>query len=425
MGGWDDQIRDHPVHGDLDEALALVADIDAPDERVAGLRRTREVLEFVRARLRAAEPALLSPSLLTVLQGRVAEVVTPLNQFQTSDNEAYLDQAVAPTDTLLTVVAAVPAPPPDKLSSEATDRAKELRTVAGEATKAVRLQLDELRKELDSARDEIRTAAGESDGVLEALKGHVAQLEETIEQQARRLDTAMSDFDSRTAAALEELQTTFQTAETARLEEARNKADAQIEELTTAGDEARASFESAGEAAIAGLQSLQEQAAQLVGTITSTATAGYFQKVANAEQKSADTWRIITVVTAVVVGFIGLWAVLSVRDASTGEWSNLASKAFLSSPFAAIAAYAGKQSGSHRRAERDARHRELQLAALEPFLEPLEDGAKTKVRASFAEHLFGPVAAPDNKSDGADTISATDLVQGLVAAAAQQNGAKR
>jgi hypothetical protein len=32
----------------------------------------------------------------------------------------------------------------------------------------------------------------------------------------------------------------------------------------------------------------------------------------------------------------------------------------------------------------------LQLAALEPFLEPLGDDAKTTVWEAFAQHLFGP-----------------------------------
>jgi hypothetical protein len=67
----------------------------------------------------------------------------------------------------------------------------------------------------------------------------------------------------------------------------------------------------------------------------------------------------------------------------------------------------------------------LQLAALEPFLEPLGDDAKATVRDAFAQHLFGPTGVHENPPDGADAISTTDLIQGVMAAVAQHNGLKR
>lgn len=144
--------------------------------------------------------------------------------------------------------------------------------------------------------------------------------------------------------------------------------------------------------------------------------------VADRERRSADLCRIITVVTAAVVGGIGLWAVLATPGEASSEWQTLLANVFLSAPFAAIAAYAGRQSGSHRRAERDARHRELQLAALEPFLEPLESEQKAAVRASFAQHLFGPPTT-EPPADMSDMISSPDLARALVGAFVQ-NGKK-
>ncbi|MDQ3573616.1 MAG: hypothetical protein M3404_01640 [Actinomycetota bacterium] len=329
MALWNDLIKNHPVHQEIRDLAELLEQVDgALDEKgEEQLRRLRSVTTRAAQVLEGGDAEIVSPQMLDVVSNHVANVISAVTQFQNSPQAAYLDQASVHLDELLGSLASFPSLPQDKLVKAVIDQAKRFKTDADMMLKELRSQAKEVREEEAKLRESISIGASENGRQLKALSSHVEQLMATIDQQTTRLDTALSDFSNRTANALTELQTTFTNAENARIEEMKATESKALDALREQGDSAMARFNEKGEAAIAGLEQLQSQAEELVGVVTSTATAGYFKGVADEEKATADRWRRSAVVLSLTVVVLGAWSIRSVTGtASSGH--NLRRKHF-------------------------------------------------------------------------------------------------
>lgn len=134
-------------------------------------------------------------------------------------------------------------------------------------------------------------------------------------------------------------------------------------------------------------EELRDKINDLYSVITDTSTAGAFHDESKEEGGTADHWRLITVGCAAVVGLIAIVAVVlsAVTDPSP---SLLFSKAAATLAFGAIAVYAGKQSSHHRRRSNDAKDLELELIAVEGFLQSVPTGEQPALRQGYFDRAF-------------------------------------
>lgn len=420
MAQWNDRIREHPVRPQLKELAERLGRVDdALDENGAEqLARVRRVVGYAQTLIQASDEDLLSPQLLDTVSNAVANVVTAVTSFEGTPEVGYLEQAASYADAVLSSLAPIPPPPPDKQSRALAEHVKSFRTVADSVVGDLRSTVAAATAEVQILRDAVAEGASTNQAQLADATERVAQMTATIDEQSTRLDAALAGFDVQSTTVLAELQTTVSTTEEARLAEAKAAEEAAVARFEAEAAQARSSFAEHGSSAVARLEELKVQAEELVGVVTSTATAGYFKGVADGEKKTADLLRVVAVGCVVVVVVLGIWIVKSSGGNSDFSWGHLAAKAFLTVPLAALAGYAGTQSGSHRQVERDARHTQLQLSALEPFLLPLEAEEQAKVRAQLAAHLFGPRATAVR--DGDDAINVGTLARAIGLALADQ-----
>lgn len=144
------------------------------------------------------------------------------------------------------------------------------------------------------------------------------------------------------------------------------------------------------------LELYQSQAAQLVGAVAVTGLAGGFKNYAEHQRSAADRWRLVS------VGCAGLAAAAAALALAIGwdeplAWNGLLSKAIVIALLGAIAAYAGRESAAHRQREITARHLELELTAIDPYLASLDDARRAAVKEQMALRIFGrPAVAPAN-----------------------------
>lgn len=143
------------------------------------------------------------------------------------------------------------------------------------------------------------------------------------------------------------------------------------------------------------LELYQSQAAQLVGVVAVTGLAGGFKQYAERQCAVADRWRLVSVGCAGLAAVIALAFALAVDQPLT--WNSVISKAIVIALLGAIAAYAGRESAAHRQREITARHLELELTAIDPYLASLDDGRRAAVKEQMALRIFGhPATAPLN-----------------------------
>jgi ElaB/YqjD/DUF883 family membrane-anchored ribosome-binding protein len=174
----------------------------------------------------------------------------------------------------------------------------------------------------------------------------VAELRAQIEVLRKRLEEA-----------LDTQQTKFDDAERERAEtaqEALRKSEVMFEATGT-------ELQQNAEGTLQALRKLNKDAEELVGAIGVNGVAAGYNETAKNEQKVANIWRIGTVVVAVVSALF-LGSALFIDHGTEGSWERLVTRLVVALSFAGVAAYCGRQSAEHRKVEREARTRHLQLA---------------------------------------------------------------
>ena len=119
-----------------------------------------------------------------------------------------------------------------------------------------------------------------------------------------------------------------------------------------------------------------------------------------------------------MLGLIG-FAIFAFVDTlgAVFNWGTFGGRAFVALTFGVLAAYAARQAEKHEQVERRSRRLELELAALDPFLEPLPEAERFAVKRQMADRLFGQPDFVPSTSASDTSGSVFDLlklaIQGL------------
>jgi hypothetical protein len=160
-------------------------------------------------------------------------------------------------------------------------------------------------------------------------------------------------------------------------------------------DEFEQTTEANALALVGSLNEMRDQAVRVLQVIGNTGLTGGYQKVANEEQKDANRWRWISIVSfavAAAANGVIVWVDLHFNlDLTT----LLASRLSVSIPLLALAGYAVAESRQHRHRERDNRQMELQLASIDPYLAQFPEQKQQEIKEGRVDRFF-----PGLPSDG-------------------------
>ena len=179
---------------------------------------------------------------------------------------------------------------------------------------------------------------------------------------------------------------------------------------------------------IAELENYRIQAKALTDETARHAVAGEYGTWAAHQASAAFWWTVATVVVGLAtVG--GLIAAL--RSTEDDSIQHIVAKLSISLVGLFVAAYTAHQAAEHRREERTAKRLALDLAALQPFLEQIQDLAELeKLRVAVANRVFVPDESRDHSPEGrvrlgrGDSISIGGLLELLRTISGQGSGTK-
>lgn len=237
------------------------------------------------------------------------------------------------------------------------EQASEVGAEARNSRQAAEDDLTALRREISSLEADI---TGEKDRIARALETNEEAFTSAEEQRASAFLQSAEGSDQKVRAALDKIEADAGAAAT----EARSGAESTLERLTA----------------------LERQAAELVDVISIEGTATGYARYAQQERKAAWVWSAGAVALGLGGFFVILWALHGVE--ATTSWREIITKIVASLTLGGIATYCGNQSSQHRQQERQAKRMELDIAALNPFINNLQKEDQDKIRATFAERMF-------------------------------------
>jgi hypothetical protein len=380
----------HPVWSTLEEVNSLLGGglgVSTDEER-EHVRRANSVAEYVEA-LRDTDPLLVEADGLTALNTQMEQLRNHLRGVGEGEarNPAHLAAAADLTPTIMSLIRAnFPPPFPD----EATRSAKAASTRYKNALDA---EVESLREIVTGLQAELTNAAAKQAEVEAGAQQRLAELSEQIAAG----ETQVASLTTQLTGQIETQQITFdkeaKEREAAFEESERSRVEADQVRAAEAAEAAKAALEEQDEAARRVLQKLEdyrEQAAAVVDTTSRHAITGEYGTWASLQAKAAFRWTVATV--AIGIGTAAGLIVALTSAAPKESIQFTLSKLSIGVVGLIVAGYTARQASEHRKEERTAKRLALDLAALEPFLDQVDD--PTELRTEVARRVFVP-ADPD------------------------------
>lgn len=429
MTDWADRVSGHPVMGELTALSTQMEDAgqramsDAAATRLfARMRATEKAVTTV---LSAADPLLVSDAVLNGLLGNIQAWRSQLSAYNDNGNAGHLQNAMGNVDGVLTLMGQIP--------TIATNRPP----VALAALRGYGDVIQRYTNEVEQRQADVQSRAADLATRIQQLGEQVVQIaaqvqsasslqqqqfsekqEERLNEFGRSQQERASTFnalveDIRTAAELQLSQ------EEDRFEEFKSTTEARFQELVASGNKAALDFDAqyrgVADKLVGDLEARKKEADKLVGIIAERGVTSHYQKVANGAWRTMVVWQIVTVLA---LGGLLIGAIFEFIPAMRGGWSwgVFAGRLFVTVAVGLLAGYAGTEARESQKVMRENRQREMDLAAVGPYLESLPEAMRQEFLLKLAERTFTPPI--EVRSDGAvpaaDGASQAKVIESLV-----------
>lgn len=390
LSRYDSEYRSHPLWGLVREVLDRIegAQAGSPDQQ-DGLEKIRFVLSQLQAR--EDQPDLL------ISRTSLDQAATSVDQLRASirrwrdngGNVQYLNQA---SGVQLDGVIDAMRGWPSNRDSAVRAASKTIREFAANADALVK----QLREEVERQSASLIAISNESSERLERVMKLEVDSERATLDALGRIETARTELLTK----LNEIEKrSFEQESTQRAEFAAWLATQEssfgelVEQARTLAQESRELAESSAEATVGRIRELEKQAKNLLGVIGVDGTSTDFALYADAQRKAANMLRwgaIVAFLAAFGLFFLTYGLVPFTADI---PWQGVVLRSVASVALLAGGFYLARESGQHRREERETRATQLRLSALEPFVVNMSAKERSTIRASTAQRVFGPASA--------------------------------
>ena len=272
---------------------------------------------------------------------------------------------------------------------------------------------DLLESQAAASREAIRQLTVQRDALAANLQLLSTKASEQIASFNSLMESAARER-AEAGAAVAKLEQQFAEKETERA----SKVEAAIATLTQNFNEF--DHDRRGDAAklILQLEGHVEEARKLVQIVGNDTVTGNYQNIAKAEGKTADLWRIATLLFfglglfVAALTFYKFWGETLNADNAWAVVIRLLYAIAITTP----AWYTARESARHRTNSDRARQTELELASIGPFIELLPEEKKIEIREKMTSLYFGKGVEAHTVTDPTETIKslgtlAVDLIK--------------
>ena len=113
-----------------------------------------------------------------------------------------------------------------------------------------------------------------------------------------------------------------------------------------------------------------------------------YKEVADDAKGKARVWHIIAMALMIAVAVFAVYTFVFTVNADT-SWIKLVAKIFATTTLATGAAYAARQASKQEKVESYARKIEMELVAIDPFIQSLEKETQSMTKEEIAKKIFG------------------------------------
>lgn len=405
MSRWAEAFSNHAIHTTIQELTDYlnVEPENIETEQVAELRRINKLISLVRDALESADAEVVSVNLLNNLntQLRHQSFYTQISNFHSNGNAAHVVTAN------------------NHFDGHVLPQLQQLLAITNDKREARH------EKELTKIFENFVSQAQAERDALEGNHKKQTQEIETLTAKTSELDKNISDLATLQTVQMDTWEASFQEAESIRETSFSDWFDPEKEKVQKTVTDYYSKLKENLDNKLEEAALKHKEILELHGIFAGNSmAAGYLLDGAN-EGKAANWWRWMSIIFIVAtIAWLGFTFYLSHsgNSGSLDMWEKLARTASLTGVLIFGAAYAARQSKSHRDQERKARWFGLEIKGLDPYIASLDEKQQQDLKEKLAERIFGQQQSPmaDNSNAHVDNDMLKTILDALMKAVKKQ-----
>lgn len=401
--------------------------VDLEDSQVLeSYNRLIKSIEYIKSVIKSIDPELIPISSISDLDALANQLLTSIDTYNGTFDYAALETLNNSIDIILAKINSMQQINLGKGVDTFIQDASHFRQITEQIIAGLKSSADITEAQLKEATNSFNTEAA---NVTTALKTTTSdmdvkfkELKTSIDAQKVRTDELIANYQKQFSDSEQQRISTFQSniqtfnKETKdKIQEITNDSKAIISKFEKETQDAIADYHKDSDQLIIDLEKSKKQASDLVRIISNIGVTGNFNKMATSDRRWAISLRFIALVfMAILVGGAIYTVHIAITQTEGFDWRIVLFRIMTIFTLAVPAIYAARESEKHRNSEHKYRKMELELASIDPYLESLPDEEKVKLKASFAERVFGQPEPGKVKDQSIKVSNLYDLLEKVI-----------
>lgn len=366
-------------------------------------------------RLRLTIPIIVQETELTTISQEIESSLSQINTFIGNKNYGHITNAKNNLYSAITRVRNLPLP----FSKNDFNFSKNISTfekIVQEKYNNIERENQQLKQTLEDLNNEIKNNKSELKRIKTALEQkelEIQNINSTFQTDFANIKaTANQNYDSDRKAFRTEFDSLKQNIDTDK-KNFRVEFDSLKQTLNNEIEEIKTEIDTDTTTIINELNQKLNDAKNIVGVIGDVSVTGNYQQIANSNKKTADNLRLVAIILMLILSGLLIYTIWDISGENF-DWTKSLIRILAAAALSYPATYAARESTKHRRLEIINRKAELELAAINPFIELLPENKKQEIKEKLVEKYFGNhsvnVDNSENQKDDEVSINALDKI---------------
>jgi hypothetical protein len=367
------EFENHQVFEKLDQISSRIEEKELRKLiGVDGINFFETAISYLKDRLKLTIPTIVQEAELTNISKEIENSLTQINAFVGNKNTGHITNATNHLYTATSRGRNLPLP----FTTNGFDFSKNIVNFE-KITKEKYDQLETENKELKKQFDALSKKLEETDKALENVNTTLKQKELKIQNLNKSFQTNFETIKTSATQNYEQDRKTFR----AEFEKSKKALAKEVEDL-------KSEINTGTGQIIKDLEAKLEEAKKIVGVVSDKAVTGNYQKVANSHKTTADVFRVIAIILMICLSGILIYTIWDISGENF-DWTKSLIRILAAAALSYPATYAARESSKHRKLEVLNRKAELELTAINPFIELLPETQKQTIKEKLVEKYFG------------------------------------
>lgn len=395
------EFETHPIFEKVEQIIVRLSEQEIREKiDLEKLNFFDSSCKYIKDRIKLTIPTITPIAEFSTISQEIENAIAQINSFIGNSNVGHLSNAEGHLNTALVRVRNLPLP----FAKNDFNFAKSIANFE----EIVKSKYVEIENENKALKEELLTI---KNGLIEK-HNQITQFSDLLTAKSTEItnltSTYQTDYNNIKATANQSFETdrkTFRSEITSDRNTFRTEVTADRETFRREINDKITAVETKTNDTVNIIDTKLEEAKRLVNVIGNVGVTGNYQNIANEHKRTANFWRYAAIGFMTILSGLLIYAIWDVSSANY-DWVKSLIRVIAAAALSYPATYAARESSKHRKLENLNRKLELELAALTPFIEMLDELKKKEIKAELVKRYFGNhIDTAEDKTEKEEELS--------------------